>query len=48
MYDDLAKDDQILLAIRYHLNGMPIPSTLKDLLGEDLVAHVTGATVHMR
>lgn len=48
MYDDLSKEDQLLLAIDYHLNGIPIPNVLVDILGEDLVAHVTNATVDMR
>lgn len=48
MYDDLSKEDQLLLAIDYHLNGMTIPIILVNLLGEELVAHVTNVTVDMR
>jgi hypothetical protein len=48
MYDDLSNEDQLLLAIDYHLNGIPIPNTLSDLLGEELVSHVTNVKVDMR
>jgi hypothetical protein len=48
MFDTLSKEDQLLLAINYHLNGVPIPSTLVDLLGEELVVHITQVTVDMR
>lgn len=48
MYDDLSSEDQLLLAIDYHLNGIPIPNTLADLLGEELVSHITNVIVDMR
>ena len=48
MYDDLSSEDQLLLAIDYHLNGMTIPIILANLLGEELVSQVTNVIVDMR
>ena len=48
MYDDLSNEDQLLLAIDYHLNGMTIPILLAELLGEEVIAHVTNVIVDMR
>lgn len=43
MYRDLETDEQILLAIQFHLRGAAIPKELQELLGKDLVDAVIKA-----
>lgn len=46
MYQELSEYDQLLLAIEFHMNGIPIPKELIDLLGNDLVSDITNPIVN--
>lgn len=41
MYADLTPDQQLLLAIEFHLGGAPIPQELVDILGHQLISEIT-------
>ena len=43
MYRDLETDEQLLLAIQFHLRGAAIPQELQALLCKDLVDAVIKA-----
>ena len=46
MYQELSEYDQLLLAIEFHMNGIPIPKELINLLGDDLVSDITNPIVN--
>lgn len=41
MYSELHPDDQLLLAIEFHLSGTDIPQELIDLLGDQVIKDIT-------
>ncbi len=43
MYEHLDQDEQLLLAIQFHLSNTAIPKELQKLLGPDLINDVLGA-----
>lgn len=46
MYKELSTEDQLLLAIEFHLDGLPIPNDLCTLLGKDLIHDITNPIVN--
>ncbi len=45
MYADLTPDQQLLLAIEFHLSGSKIPQELADILGPELISDITNPIV---
>ena len=43
MYEHLDQDEQLLLAIQFHLSNTAIPKELQELLGPDLINDVLRA-----
>lgn len=43
MYEHLDQDQQLLLAIKFHLSGTAIPKELQELLGPRIIEDVLGA-----
>jgi hypothetical protein len=43
MYEHLDQDEQLLLAIRFHLSNTAIPKELQELLGPSLINDILGA-----
>ena len=46
MYSELSPDDQLLLAIEFHLSGYTIPQELIDLLGDQIIKDITTPVTH--
>lgn len=41
MYNQLSINDQLLLAVEFHLNGLTIPDELVELLGDEVIRDIT-------
>ena len=46
MYAELSQDDQLLIAIEFHLSGSKIPNELIGLLGEEVIKDITEPLVN--
>jgi hypothetical protein len=45
MFRDLSVEDQLLMAIEFHLTGSKIPQELQTLLGDQLVQDITSPVI---